>query len=217
MEILYKNLSGKPSLTAGEADIVYSAIVDAYQKVIQEYGVANFRFQVEDVTVDTTSGTNYVDLDEYVYKVVSGSVRIPAEDTNLALIDEVSIFQHDPRAELTDVPTSYAYKNSGDPNIMRLRLYPTPNAVFTIYLQVLKFPSDAMTNFPTELMAAIKNKAKSLSCLGLGLAQYQVAFDREYEKSIAQIKDGYSSDGPIHVKRSFIKIPHRSVESRIPN
>lgn len=216
MEILYRNASGKPSFTAGEADIVNSAIIDSYQIVIQEYGVANFRFQEADIEVTTTAGTNYVDLDAYVYRVVSGSVRIPERDITLALIDEVSIFQTDPRAEETGEPTAYAFKNSGDPTVMRLRLYPIPDATYTIFLQVLKYPTDVITNFPPQLMAAIKNKAKSLSCLGLGLVQFMAAFDNQYEKSIEQIKDGYESDGPKHVSKSYIEIPRRSIEGRIP-
>ena len=215
MEILYRNITGKPSLTAGEADIVYSAIVDAYQKAISEYGVANFRFQEQDITVDTTSGTNYVNLDEYVWRVIPGSVRIPAQHSSLSLIDEVAIFQSDPNDEESGVPTAYSYKNSTDPNIIRLRLHPTPNATFTIALKTLQYPTDAMTNFPTDLMSAIKNKAKSLSCLGLGLVQFKAAFDNEYEKSIEQIKDGYDGDGPKHVQKSYMLNTGRSIESRI--
>ncbi len=217
MEILYRNVTGKSSFTAGEADVVYSAIIDSYQMVLQEYGVANFRFQEVELTENTTTGTNYVDLDEYVYKVVSGSVRIPSRDTMLTLIDEVSIFQSDPRDDEVGLPLWYAYKGSDDPNIMRLRLYPTPNETFTIFLKVLKLPTDVITNFPTQLMAAIKNKAKALSCLGLGLTQLISAFDAAYDKSIKQIKDGYDNDGPKHISRSYIQPSYRSVEGRISN
>ncbi len=215
METLYRNITGKPSFSASETDIVYSAIVDAYQKVITEYGVANFRFHKEDDTKTTTSGTNYVDLDEYVFRIVPGSVRIPAEYTNLTLIDEVAIFAIDPNDEQTGPPTSYAYKNSTDPNIIRMRLWPTPDAAYVISLQGLQYPTDVMTKFPTDLMAAIKNKAKALSCLGLGLLQYKLGFDSEYEQSIAQVKDGYDNDGPKHVQKIVYPRRVRSLESRI--
>ena len=216
MEILYRNLTGKASFTAGEFDIVNSSIIDAYQFVIREYGVTNFRFQEQDVTVDTVTSQKYVDLDEFVYRVVSGSVRIPERDQVMSLIDEVSIFQNDPRDEQVGEPTMYAFKNSGDPNVMRLRLYPTPNQVFTIHLKVLKYPTDVITNFPTDLMSAIKFRAKSLSCLNLGIVQAKMGFDAEYEKTIAQLKDGYLEDGPIHVSRTYISVPVRSIEGRIP-
>jgi len=215
MEILYRNITGKPSFTAGEADIVYSSIIDSYQMVISEYGVSNFRFQEEDITATTVANQNYVDLDEYVYKVVSGSVRIPLRNVTLSLIDEVAIFQHDPGDDESGEPTSYAYKNSGSPNIMRLRLYPTPTTAYVIHLKVLKYPTDAITNFPADLMMAIKNKAKELSCLGLGLVQFMTRFEDKYEESIAKVKDGYNNDGPKHVSRSCIQIPRRSIEGRI--
>lgn len=215
METLYKNITGKPSFSAGEADIVNGAIVDAYQRVITEYGVTDFRFHKQDVTKTTTSGTNFVDLEEYIYRIVPGSVCIPAGLINLILIDEVAIFNIDPNDEQTGPPTAYAYKNSTDPNIIRMRLWPTPDAAYIINLQVLQFPTDVITNFPTDLMAAIKNKAKALSCLGFGLGQYKLGFDSEYEQSIAQIKDGYEDAGPKHVQKSYYRRPSQSLESRI--
>ena len=42
-------------------------------------------------------------------------------------------------------------------------------------------------------------------------------FDRTYEVSIAQIKDGYDNNGPKHVSRTTIDVPRRSIEGRIPN
>lgn len=204
METLYRNITGKDSFTAGEADIVYGSIVDAYQRVLREYGVADFRFHIQDITVSTVTNQKYIDLPEYVFRVEHRSVRIPLESALLGIIDEVVIFQNDPRDEIKGIPEAYAYKNSGDPNIIRLRLYPTPDAIYVIHLKVLQYPTDAITNFPTDLVSAIKNKAKSLSCLGLGLASYQPAFDREYEKDLAQIKDGYDNDGPKHASRTFL-------------
>jgi len=215
MEILYRNITGKPSFTAGEADVVYSSIIDAYLIVLMEYGIDNFKFNETDVSVTTTSGTNYVDLDEYIYKVVSGSVRIPENDQLLGLIDEIAIFQTDPDDEFTGVPYAYSYKNSTDPNIMRLRLYPTPDATYTIQLKAMQFPTDVITNFPVHLMSAIKNKAKSLSCLGLGLVQLKPSFDNEYESFLQKIQDGFESDTPKHVGRTFDYNHTGSIENRI--
>ena len=122
VEALYKNITGKPNLSAVEVDIVRSSIVDAYQFAILEYGVDTFAFQEQAVTHDTMAGTNYIDLDEYVYKVINGSVRIASEMSMLGIIDENAIFQNDPDLSVTGTPTHYAYMNSTDPNIIRLRL-----------------------------------------------------------------------------------------------
>ena len=144
---------------------------------------------------------------EVSYTVFSNNLLVSVHNS---AIDNIG-----PNDEHTGIPTAYAYKNSTDPNIIRMRLWPTPDAVYTISLQVLQFPTDVITNFPTDLMAAIKNKAKALSCLGLGLAQYKLGFDSEYEQSIAQIKDGYEDDGPKHVQKSYYSRPYQSLESRI--
>lgn len=215
MEALYRNLSGKAAFTAVECDIVYSAIIDAYQMAMLEYGVDTFTFIETDQTVTTTADQNYVNLDEYVFKVVNGSARIPAKSQLLGLIDEVSIFQADPNAESTGVPSQYAYMASGDPNIIRLRLYPTPNAEYTLNMKVLKYPPDVITNFPTWLQSAIKNKAKALSALGLGVAQLAPGFNEAYEEAIRKVKDGYRYDGPRHIGRSVRVSRPVSTESRI--
>jgi len=65
-------------------------------------------------------------------------------------------------------------------------------------------------------MAAIKNKAKSLSCLGLGLIQLKQPFDMEYEYSIGQIKDCYETDAPKHIRRTAYITTSRSINSRLP-
>jgi hypothetical protein len=195
---------------------VYSSIIDAYQFALLEYGVDTFKFQEQSVTEDTTSGTNYIDLDEYIYKVVNGSVRIPSEDAPLGLIDESVIFQRDPDLSETGTPTHYAYMNSTDSNIIRLRLWPEPNATYTIYMNVLKYPEDTITEFPTYLMSAIKNKAKALSCLGLGMVHLEPAFNRAYEDIILKIKDGYNNTSARHVGRSYIPVFNPSIEGRIP-
>ena len=203
VEALYRNVTGK-GLSAVETDIVYSSIVDAYQFVIMEYGIETFKFQEQSQSVETTFGTNYVDLTEYVYKVVNGSVRIPSENHPLSLIDEVSIFQTDPDASITGVPTNYAYTNSDDPNVVRLTLWPIPDGAYTINLDTLMFPTDVITNFPTYLQSAIKNKAKGLAVMGLGIGQFKPQFDAVYEEIIAKVKDGYNNDGPRHVGRQRI-------------
>lgn len=216
VEALYKNITGRPNLSAVEVDIVKNSIIDAYQFAILEYGVETFAFMEQAVTHDTTSGTNYIDLDEYVFKVVNGSVRIEDEKSFLGLIDEVTIFQNDPDLSVTGVPTHYAYMNSTDPNIIRLRLWPEPDDTYTISLKVLKYPTDVITNFPTHLMSAIKNKAKELSCIGLGMPQQAPGFEKMYENIIAKVKDGYHNDSPRHVGRSYIPSFQVGLESRLP-
>lgn len=201
IEVLVRNVTGRKSLTAGECDIVSSSIVDAYQIVLLEYGIDNFRFNNSSITVDTVSGQNYVDLDEYAFKVINGSVRIASQEALLTLIDDIAIYQLDPDLSQTGLPTQYAYIASDDPDVVRLLLWPIPDGVYTVSLNVLVYPTDAITEFPTSLMSAIKNKAKSIAVVGLGLSQLKIGFGALYEEVIEKVKDGFEYDGPRHIAR----------------
>ena len=212
---LLRNVTGRQELAAMERDVIQSAIIDAYQFVLLEYGITRFRFDEVETTLTTVADQNYVDLDEYIYGVKGGSVRIPSERVNLGIIDEAKIYNVDPGADYTGIPYAYAYGSSGDPNVLRVILYPIPDAVYTINLKAYKYPTDVMTEFPIDLMSAIKNKSKSLACLGLGLPQLQPGFDRAYEAMIERIKDGYDGDEPKHVQKRQFDVPRRSIEGRI--
>ena len=214
---LHRNITGRQTMTAIEVDIVRSAIIDAYQLVLLEYGVATFTFHESTFEVDTVAGQDYVDLDEYVFRVVTGTARIIAEEACLGLIDEETIYQSDPGANAEGRPYAYAYTGSDDPNIVRLTLWPIPDNTYTITMKVLKLPTDVITNFPTTLMSAIKNKAKQLAVVGLGMPQHAGSFKGLYEEVIAKIKDGYDGDGPRHVQRRQFSEVCRSVEGRIPD
>jgi hypothetical protein len=214
---LYRNVTGRQTMTAVETDIVLSSVVDAYQLVLLEYGVATFTFHEQDFTVDTVAGQDHVDLDEFVFRIVTGTARIVDQTTSLGLIDEETIFRSDPGAKAKGLPYAYAYTGSDDPNVMRITLWPIPDDTYTISMKILKLPTDEMENFPTTLMSAIKNKAKSLSCLGLGMSPQQPAFERAYEEIIKKIKDGYDGDGARHITRRVFTEAYRSVEGRIPD
>lgn len=213
METLFRNVAGRPELTANEADIVDAAIIDAFQEVLLEYGMEDFRFQEVSATVDTTSGTRYVDLDEYIYRVVPGSLRVSGQSTVLSLIDEQEIFALDPDLESTGLPQRYARAVSDDPNVMRLILYPIPDAAYTLNFTALKYPSDAITNFPIALCSAIKYKAKGLACMQLGIGQLKPQFDAAYENIITKVKDSYQAGTPKHVgRRVVIRRSHHNEE-----
>jgi hypothetical protein len=214
LEAAWRNVTGRAGFTADEADIVNNAIIDSYQLCLDEYGVGNFKFHKTEIDVDTTSGQAYVDLDQYVYRVLPGTVRIPAEDTILTLSDEAAIIATDPEWTEIGVPEQYTYQASSDPDTMRLGLWPVPNGTYTIKAWCLKYPSDAITNFPSYLVVAIKNKAKELACIALPMQQLAPGFKSIYEEAIMKVKNGYA-EAPMHIGRSkFVRVG-RSIESRI--
>ncbi len=201
-EILLRNITGRKQLTAGEVDIVNAAIIDAYQEVLLEYGITDFRFLEVDISVTTTSGANFVNLDEYVFRALPGTLRIKSENQLLSLIEEAEVYLVDPDGNEVGVPRSYFYRGSDDPNIIQIGLYPTPNSTFTITGRGMKYPTDVITNFPISVVSAIKYKAKALSCMHIGIGQLKPQFDDAYEKIIEKVKDSYEEDRPKHVGRS---------------
>jgi hypothetical protein len=215
VQALYKNLTGRTPLSAIEGDIVQQSIIDALQIVLLEYGVDTFKFHESATTVNTVAAQAYIDLPANAYKVVNGSVRIAASGSLLSLMDETTIFQTDPEATTTGRPTHYAYTAASNINLVRLALWPIPDTVYTITMLVLSYPADTLASFPAALQSAIKFKAKSLSCLGLGIVSVKIGFDQEYESLMAKLKDGYEFEGPRHVGRSISISAGRTPEERI--
>ena len=199
VEALFKNLTGKYPLSAVENDIVYGAIVDAMQIVLLEYGIENFTFSEQEETLTTVSGQNYVDLSTYAFKVIAGTMRIESEKSLLSLIDEQGVYIADPDLSETGIPTGYYYVNSGSVNVVRLGLWPKPDAAYTIKCKVHQYPEDNLTNFPANLDTAIKLKSKAMACLGLGIISAKAGFDAAYEDIMKQVKDSYQEDTPKHV------------------
>ncbi len=213
-EALYANVTGRKGFSAGEADIVVGSIIDAYQLVLLEYGVGDFVFHETSDTKTITAGTNYVDLDEYVFRVIPGTVRIASERITLSSISEASMLQSDPNLEVTGIPTGYIYGASDDPDIIRLTLWPNPDAAYTLSFNSLIYPADDINNFPIAVHGAIKNKSKELSCIGLGIPHVAGGFKVIYDEMIAKIKDSYAG-APTHIGRSIITGTSRGIESRI--
>jgi hypothetical protein len=225
LEATYKNLTGKPCFSAAEADIVNSSILDAIQEVMLEYGISDFQFIRDDITQDTISGQAYVDLTSGIFRVVSGSVRIPAYDQALSVSDEEAIFAADPDLSESGLPQTYTLMASDDPDVLRLRLWPAPDAVYTIYMTVMKIPTLSLTNnaavgianMPQMVQSAIKYKAKALACMQLGsMAALSGPLTMQYESIITKIKNGYRHDGPLHIQRISYGSSSRSIESRCP-
>lgn len=216
MDQLYRNTTGMAGLNAEEVDIVRASIIDAYQLVLLEYGMEDFRFHTELLEVNTVADQNYIDLDKYVFRVDQGTVLIKSEGQNLNLINEREVYAQDPEVNTTGVPTGYAYASSDDPDTVRLILWPIPEKVYTVQMRVYKYPSDTMTEFPTALASAIRHKTKALSCLNLGsLAHLEGSFERMYESIITKIKDSYTDNGPKHVQRLVYTPKIQSIEGRI--
>lgn len=215
-EALYRNVTGRGSLSAIEFDTVRASIIDAMQMVTLEYGIEPFRFHRIAQTTETTANQSYVDLLDHTYRVVSGTVRITSSDTFLSMIDEKAIFISDPDLSETGTPEFYAYgTNESNPDSLRLSLWPIPDNSYTLSLDTLRYPEEDLDSFPAALGFAIKLKAKSLSCSSLGLSANANNFEAHYSEVINKIKDGYSTETPKHVGRRIAIHRDRFGERRL--
>ena len=84
IETIYRRLSGRESPTYQERKTIDNAFNAAMHDMCLDRGISSWRFtQVAD-TEDTTADTAYVDLDENIFNVISGTVRIAAENITLS-------------------------------------------------------------------------------------------------------------------------------------
>ena len=226
MEAAYRNVTGKAGFSAGDIDIVNSSIMDAMQIVMLEYGLEDFKFYRKDISVDTVADTAYIDIEQFAFRVCPGTVRIPDKDKMLSLVDEESVFAVDPDLSQTGEPESYMYMAPSDIDTIRLRLWPTPDAVYTLKMSVMVPPTFAIENgransfdaFPAIVQSAIKYKAKALAAIQLGtLAALAGSMDAAYNEIITKIKGGYRHNGPLSISMCQYNRPHRGIQSRLPS
>ena len=200
--VLFRNMTGKSNPTYLERTIIQNSCNEAMQQLVTERGVEAWHFLRTRINVTTAAAQAYVDIDEDVVKIVTGSVTIPDEQYNLGLSSLEWIRSIDPEAEDDGIPAIYALISSGDPDVTRLQLYPIPDAAYVIYMDVEKLVSaDGNTEFPTWYTGPITDLATSIMMRRLGFGNPMLYYDA-YMNSLYNIVDNLNGDGPIGVQKS---------------
>ena len=197
---LFRRLAGT-SPTGNEKTIISDAINEALQKACLDSGVSRWRFIQSDCTATTTSGTEYVDLDENVFNVISGTVRIEGDSANLYESELEALYSSDPGRESTGRPLYYAVDASSDAETIRLRLSPIPDDAYTLdFVAETLIDEDSVSSFPAWMHSMIIDLATSISLkrLALGDPEYYYA---KYKEARADAKASQGTDGPQHVRR----------------
>lgn len=217
IETLVRRLTEQESLSYMEKIIVSDAINAAMIDICMDYGVSRWRWLQEDVTVDTVGSQAYVDVDADIFNIISGTVRITAEDWTLSPFDLEVIYSADPGADVVDKPRMYALDSSSDPETIRLQLWPTPNGVYTIAFVAEKIvDEDAVSSFPSYLHAGLQDKATEVALRNLGMAVAALPFERSYEKRKNMAKASQGNDTPRYVNRFGGFVPDNRIQSRTP-
>jgi hypothetical protein len=217
IETLLMNLI-KRAPTHQESKLISDAFNQALIDLCMDSGISSWRFMRIADTEDTTSGTAYVDLDENIYNVISGTVRIASENTNLAYMSMEYFYSTDPNQDDTGCPAFYGLAASGDAETMRMYFKPIPDATYTIAFTAESIPDeDAISSFPAWTHACLKDKATENALRDLGLADAAVPFALSYTRRKQDNKASQGYDGPIHINRVGAIRNIRGLESRLPD
>lgn len=215
IEILFRRLSGRESPTYLERKTIDNAINAAMHDLCLDRGIGSWRYRQADDTEDTTVDTAYVDLDENIFNVINGTVRIEVENITLSPMSIEYNYSSDPNQDDTGTPDHYCLESSSDAETMRMRLKPIPNAVFTISFVGESIPDeDSISSFPAWTHACLKDKATENALRDLGFFNEAMAFKQSYEKRKQDNKASQGLDVPIHVNRVGVQ-PRRGIQSRI--
>jgi len=212
-----RRLTGRETVTYQEKKTISDGFNAAIIDLCLDRGISRWRFIQEDLTVDTAANTQYADLDANVFNIVTGTVRIEAEDVSLHSANLESIYTSDPGRDDTGLPEYYALDSSTDPETIRLVFKPTPDAVYTVAFVGESIPDeDSISSFPSWIHACLKDKATENALRDLGLFDASMAFRASYEKRKADNKAAQGFDSPRHIRRAHGTAVYRGLESRLP-
>ncbi len=214
IEVLVRRLSGKTNLTYDERQIVSDAINEAMQDICIDRGISRWRFLQTADTEDTTAGTAYVDLDENIFNVISGTVRIASEGKTLSVASIEYIYSTDPKQDSQSCPDYYAFDSSGTPETIRLIFKPIPNAVYTIsFIAESIVDEDGISSFPAWMHGAIIDLSTSIALRRLGLGD-PAFYKNEYRERKQNAKESQGGDSAQHINRVNTIPPEYPLQNR---
>lgn len=218
IETTVRNVRGdKAGVTANDRFVIFTSINEALVDISLERGMNAPTPITSDTTAATVANQNYVDLADAVINVVDGTVRIVAEDVILTRFNGAikDFYAYDPGEDFSGThPTLYCLDQDGSGGF-RMRLRPTPGAVYTIAMKVETMPEeDIVGDFPGWYHGALRSKATSIALEALGLPVG--SHEQRYEKRIRNIDDKMRGfDGPVHMSLGRRRVRETPAELRI--
>lgn len=218
IETILRRLTGQETPTYQEKKTISDAINAAIVDLCLDAGISRWRFIQTDKTATTVASQQYVDLDANVFNVVSGTVRIEAEDANLYPASLEFIYGSDPDRDDEDEPIWYAFDSSDDAETLRMVFKPIPDAVFTVSFVAEVIPDeDSISSFPSWVHSCLKDKATENALRDLGLFDASIPFKLSYKKRKDDNKASQGHDSPRHINRVGAPIICRGIQSRLPD
>lgn len=217
IETILRRLTGQETVTHQEKKAIQDSINQAIIDVCMDSGISRWRFIQADNTATTVASQQYVDLTAGIFNVVSGTVRIEAENKTLQEASLEFIYMTDPDRDDENEPDYYAVDSSSDPESIRLVFKPIPDGVYTIDFVGESIPDeDSISSFPSWMHGCLKDKATENALRDLGLLVQAMAYKASYEKRKQDAKASQGYDGPRHIRKSTMTV-FRGLQSRVPD
>ena len=200
--VLYRNTTGRENPSLREKQLMDQAVNEALQKISwHKYG-SRLRFLETDISVTTTSGTDYVDLDVDTLYIISGTVIMDAEDRILMEATPEIKQRWDAGTDFSGRPEWYGFEaSSSGANYIRMKLWPTPDDTYTITMKGNKIISeDGITEIPNYMHGPLLDMATYIAMKRIGFGNPGL-YKSEAEEAIQDISSQEASDGPIHIPR----------------
>ncbi len=216
IERIYLRLTGQESVMAEDRLIITDAINRAIIDLSTDRGFDELKFIMSDTTVSTVANQNWVDLGSGVIGVISGTLRIKAERRLLTRIN-LQMFTASDVEEISDgTPSFYALDQGASTGLLRLRLRPTPNQVFTIDLKVQTIPDeDSISTIPGWMHHVLQSLATSIALESLGMPVEARPFKISYEENIKNVREQQRGDsGPQHVQVQTVDVRGPDIQAR---
>ena len=212
---LARRLGSNEVLTYQERLDVDSAINMAMYEIIMDVGVQGWRFLEDDYTASLTSGTNYVDIDAEIIRIIPGTVRIASANQMLSQSDSALQIAFDINQSVTGLPQFYDLARSDDPDTIRLILQPTPSDSVTLNFRAETMVAEnGATSFPAWLHPALLLKSKYNALRDLGMMQYIEVYDRDFEKMMQKVRSSSEVERPLAIPRVRY-VTTTNIQSRI--
>ena len=212
---LYRNMTGRENPTLRERQLMDRAVNEAMQKIcVDKYGT-QMRFLLTDISVATTSGTDYVDLPIDTLYVLQGTVTIPDEDRWLRQTSLEYLEQLDAGTDVDSVPQIYAFEQSSSgANYIRMKLFPTPDAAYTITAKASQIIAENdISNLPNYLHGPLLDMATYIAMKRIGFGN-PALYKQEAEDAIEDYASQEASDGPLHIPRRQASYGGQNLEAR---
>ncbi len=216
IERVYLRLTGQESVMAEDRLIITDGINRAIIDLSTDRGFDELKFIMSDTTVSTVANQNWVDLGSGVIGVISGTLRIKAERRLLTRIDLQMFTASDVEEIGNGTPGFYALDQGASAGLLRLRLRPTPNQVFTIDLKVQTIPDeDSISTIPGWMHHVLQSLATSIALEALGMPVEAIPFRESYERSVKNVREQQRGDsGPQHVQVRTVDVRGPDIQSR---